>query len=513
MTRRINAQQEHQLLTEILDPRIADNPYAFVLFAFPWGKKGTPLERYNGPRAWQKRELLALAAHIKANKERDALGLEPVVYKSAKSSGRGIGKSSLVAWLVLWMMSTRIGSTTIVTANTEPQLKSRTWAELGKWHTLAINGHWFDRSALSLKPVTWFDEAIKQQLKIDTGYYYAQAQLWSEDNPDAFAGAHNPLGIQVIFDEASGIPKPIWVVTEGFFTEPVVDRYQFAYSNPRRNTGQFFECFHKDRAYWRTESIDSRTVEGTDKAYLQSIVERYGEDSDTTRVEVKGQFPRVGDKQFISREDVDGARLREVVADSTAPLVMGIDPARYGSNKAVIRFRQGRDAKSIPAVKFKGLSTTQLAFRCAELIDKYNPDGICVDGGGVGGGVVDQLKHMGYRVIEVNFGGHADEGDRWANKRAELWGRMRDWLPGGVIDGDSELADDLCGPEYEFIRQNVIALESKESMEKRGLASPDDGDALALTFAARFARHDAAASRRGRKNVLAKDVDYDIFGR
>lgn len=511
MTRRINAAQEQALLVELMDPNIADNPYNFVLFAFPWGKAGTPLEKYSGPRKWQKRELLRIAASIKANKERKAKGEPPIIYKAATSSGRGIGKSALVAWLILWFMSCRIGSTTIVTANTEPQLKSRTWAELGKWHTLAINGHWFDRSAMSLKPVNWFDEVIKQQLKIDTGYYYAQAQLWSEDNPDAFAGAHNLIGIMVIFDEGSGIPQPIWVVTEGFFTEPVVDRYMLAYSNPRRNSGAFFECFHKDRAYWHTANIDSREVEGTDKAYLQSIADRYGEDHDVTRVEVKGQFPRTGDKQFIARETVDAAQIREVSPDSTAPLIMAVDVARFGHNKSIIRFRQGRDARSLPVYKFKGLSTTQLAFRVAEIADKMNPDGIVVDGGGVGGGVVDQLKHMGYKILEVQFGSKADEPDRWANKRTELWGRMAEWLEVGAIDGDPDLADDLVGPEYDFIRQNCKALEPKEKMEKRGLASPDDGDGLALTFAGKFARSSLTTARRGRKNRVAKDVDYAIF--
>ena len=88
----------------------------------------------------------------------------PEMLRTAVASGRGIGKSALVSWLVLWFLSTRLGSTTIVTANTEQQLRSRTWPEIGKWLTLSINGHWFDKTATALKPAAWFQEAVQRDL-------------------------------------------------------------------------------------------------------------------------------------------------------------------------------------------------------------------------------------------------------------------------------------------------------------------------------------------------------------
>ena len=124
---------------------------------------------------------------------------------------------------------TELGNMTIVMANTEQQLRSRTWAELGKWLTLAINSHWFAKTATTIRPAPWFDEALKKDLKIDTGYYYAQAQLWLEESPDAFAGVHSNYGILLIMDEASGIPGSIYSVSEGFFTEPTPDRFWFAF--------------------------------------------------------------------------------------------------------------------------------------------------------------------------------------------------------------------------------------------------------------------------------------------
>ncbi len=510
MAGQYSAKDEQRLMTEMWSPEITDDPLAFVRFVFPWGKEGTPLHKFEGPRKWQVEELTRIARHIEANKARMAIGQSPQVYQSATASGRGVGKSALTAWLNLWMMSCILGSSSITTANTETQLKSRTWAELGKWHTLLINSHWFDRTTLSLRPSPWFEEALKKQLKIDTGYYYSQAQLWSEENPDAFAGVHNQEGVLVIFDEASGIPKPIWTVSEGFFTEPILHRYWFCFSNPRRNTGEFYECFHKSRDYWYRRNLDSRSVEGTDVAKLNQIVEKHGADSDEARIEVKGEFPKQGDKQFIAREIVDGAVARDIEKDHHAGLIMGVDIARFGDDTTVIAFRRGRDARSIPMIKLKGKDNMEVANECAFWIDEHKPDAVCVDAGN-GTGVIDRLREMGYKVNEIWFGSKA-EGEEWADLRTEMWARMRDWLSGGCIPDDSDLKDDILGPEYVFDKLERIKLESKEKMKKRGIASPDAGDALAVTFAVKVARTDLTVARKSRGNRQVSGTDYDVFG-
>jgi hypothetical protein len=158
-------------------------------------------------------------------------------------SGRGPGKSTLVAWLALWQLSCQLGSTVIITANTDSQLTNKTFGEIGKWHTLAINSYWFERTQKAVMPAPWLVKAMQEDLKIDNQYYYIKGEFWNEDNPDAFAGAHNPYGMMVIFDEASGIPEAYLDSHRGFFTEDSVYRSWFAFSNPRSNTGAFFECF------------------------------------------------------------------------------------------------------------------------------------------------------------------------------------------------------------------------------------------------------------------------------
>ena len=119
-------EDEQELMARLWSPALKDNPLAFGLYLFPWGQKGTPLEHFSGPRKWQRDVLNDIAVHIKNNKGM----VDFAVLQEAVSSGRGIGKSALVSWLTIWMLSTRIGSTTIISANSENQLRSITWAEI-----------------------------------------------------------------------------------------------------------------------------------------------------------------------------------------------------------------------------------------------------------------------------------------------------------------------------------------------------------------------------------------------
>lgn len=515
------AHQTERLITEMM--RFKDDPYQWVMWAFPWGKKNTPLQFSRGPRQWQKEVLLDISKFIKENVARFERGEETEVYKLGVSSGRGIGKSSLIGWLALWIMSCHFGSTTVITANTDSQLSDRTFGEIGRWYSLLINGYWFERLAKSIQPADWFATQVHRARGIDKKYWYVNGELWNEDNPDAFAGVHNMIGTMYIFDEASGIPAPIWKVTEGVFTENTPYKFHLVFSNPRSNSGPFWDIFYnEDHAkYWRTRKIDSRTVEGVPQNTYKEIIAKYGEDSREARIEVRGEFPIFGDKQFVSRSIVLDALNRDLEKiDDYAPLLMGVDPARFGDDQTVIRFRKGRDARSYPPVTMKNMDTMAVANKVAELIGKFNPDGVFIDIGGLGAGVFDRLKEMGYVVFDVTFGSRPED-DRFFDRRTELWARLRDWLPGAMLpnpkltnlDDDKKLIEDMVAPEWsEMGRENKIKLESKDSMKRRRVSSPDNADALALTFDRPVARKDIRLSRtaQGRSPRIAHGTGGDV---
>jgi hypothetical protein len=471
-----SAEDEQELMARLWSPQYKDNPLAFVLYTFPWGVKGTPLEHFSGPRKWQREVLQQIGDHIKANRGK----LDFNTLRHAVSSGRGIGKSALVSWIVIWMLSTRIGSTTIVSANSESQLRSITWAEITKWLAMSLNSHWFEVSATRLMPAKWLTELVERDLKKGTRYWGVEGRLWSEENPDAYAGVHNFDGVMVIFDEASGIADAIWAVTAGFFTENTPNRFWLAFSNPRRNTGYFYETFHSKREFWQTKVVDARTVEGTDKQVYQQIIDEYGPDSSQAHVEVYGEFPNAGDDQFISSLVVDDAMKRPQYKDPSAPIVIGVDPARFGADATVIAVRQGRDIVRI--IRHRGDDTMTVVGYVIEAIEEFKPAMVFIDEGGLGAGIVDRLKEQRYKIKGVNFGWKSRNPAMYGNMRAQIWGDMRDWLKSASIPNDRFLKTDLISPMMKPDSKGSIFLESKKDMKARGLASPDAADAIALTF-------------------------------
>ncbi len=460
--------------------------------AFPWGKPNTPLEHFEGPRKWQREVLVELRDHIHANNGK----VDFQTLRLAVSSGRGIGKSALVSWLTIWMLTTRIGSTTIVSANSEAQLRSVTWAEITKWLSMAIHTHWFEVSATRVLPAKWIAELVERDLKMGTRYWGVEGRLWSAENPDAYAGVHNFAGVMLVFDEASGIDDSIWSVAAGFFTENTPNRFWLCFSNPRRNSGYFYECFNSKRDFWRNKIVDARSVEGTDKAVYQQIIDEYGPDSSAAHVEVYGQFPNASDDQFIGNALVDEAMERPAISDQSAPIVVGVDPARFGADATVIAIRQGRDILSIR--RHRGDDTMEVVGRVIDVIEEYKPALVVIDEGGLGAGVVDRLKEQRYKVRGVNFGNKSSKPLMYGNKRAEMWGAMKEWLKDAHIPKDRYLKSDLIGPMMKPDSKGTIFLESKKDMKSRGLASPDAADAIAVTFAFPVARREQRVDNQRR---------------
>ena len=189
------------------------------------------------------------------------------------------------------------------------------------------------------------------------------------------------------------------------------------------------------------------------------------------------------DKSLINSRAVQLARKAVAELDESAPKIIGVDPARFGKDSTSMFIRQGRVAERI--VKLRGKDTMQVVGEVIKAMQNYGPDAVFIDVGGIGAGVYDRLKEIGNKqVFSVNFGGDALDKKKYVNKRAEIWCLLRDWVDAqpAQIPDDDILETDLCGLRYSYDSNGRVKLESKEDAEKRGIKSPDDGDALALTF-------------------------------
>ena len=198
-------------------------------------------------------------------------------------------------------------------------------------------------------------------------------------------------------------------------------------------------------------------------------------------MEIYGEFPLSEEGSFISPAQVDEAFKRKKYDDESAPVVIGIDPARSGADSTVIVVRQGRDLLAVE--RHHGDDTMETVGNIIDAIERYKPSMTCIDEGGVGAGILDRLVEQRYKVRGVNFGWKAKNPRAHLNKRAEIWCAMRDWLKTASIKDDRRLKDDFTGVRSMFTSSGAIQLESKKDLRARGLSSPDAADALAVTFA------------------------------
>src|ERR1019366_3888251 len=288
-------------------------------------------------------------------------------------------------------------------------------------------------------------------------------------------------------------PNIIHEVQEGGLTDG--EPMHFLYGNPTRRRGVFYDIvFGGEGKRWKTWIIDARNCRFPNKQLIEEQREDWGEDSDRFRVRVRGIPPKAEDAQFIDSQRVIEAQKRIVQPLPDEPLVAGCDLAWGGKDANVIRFRRGRDARSIPAIRIPGELTRDpsvLTNRLADILsgtyDGQKVAMLFLDSAGIAGSVGTRLRELGYKnLLEVNFG--ADSPNRkYRYMRDFMWGQMKDWLLIGGIDKSPRLENDLTAPGLRDDLQQRVWLESKKEMKGRDVPSPDEGDALCLTFAQTFA--------------------------
>jgi hypothetical protein len=445
------------------------NPLGFTLFNYPWGEDA--LLGFDGPKTFQ-REILNLVGNHLLNPETRYVPL-----KVAIASGKGIGKTALIAMLTHWGLSTCIDTKIRITANTDTQLRLVVWAEMLKWHRLGLNAHWFDGAATS----------ISSRLPGFEKTWRADAMTWSTQNLEAFAGFHNyGKRLIAIVDEGSGVDDGVFDSIKGFLTDANTELLVFVFGNPTKTYGYFHDIFTNDNNDWYKVKIDSRTVEGINKSNIESIIKEHGEDSDIFKVTVAGEFPSQSFEQYIDQELIDSALKREVLRESQykEPVILTCDPS-WSKDEVAITVRQGLWCKVLEVfTKSSGQNDEVIANKLAYWEDEYSADKVVIDMG-YGTGVKSLGDTMNRKWELVAFGSSSPSKTH-ANLRSHMMTELKNWLKGGgSLGGDHELAREIAMPERRTTKKGLVLVESKDDMKSRLKAaykSPGRLDSLMMTF-------------------------------
>ncbi len=204
----------------------------------------------------------------------------------------------------------------------------------------------------------------------------------------------------------------------------------------------------------------------------------------------KQEYPCSSEEAFLQSDDRNlipanlvQRAMKSTLKTSFGGVIVGVDPARFGDDRTAIAIRKGRIVMNVSILPSTDLMT--LVGAIVRLIKKVKPKMVNVDSCGLGAGVVDRLHELGYECVNgVNAGSRAYESHKYYNRRAEMWAKMKLWLddePSKMPEKD-EILNDLTAIRYSFDSNGRLQLEKKEDMKRRGIQSPDIGDAVALTF-------------------------------
>lgn len=310
-----------------------------------------------------------------------------------------------------------------------------------------------------------------------------QMRLFGADNPDALRG----IGLDgAVIDEPAQQDPRLW---EEIINPALADRLGWAvFIGTPKGRDAFYKVWRNAETSldWYSVRLPASRTKIIPQVELQRAQLEMSPAQYAREFECSFDEPDIA--QFIDGETIEAARSRE--GKRFGPKIMGVDIARMGDDRTVILKRNGTyidPDDGITVLRIGDLM--QVASRVNEEINRWKPQFVCVDGVGIGAGVVDRLRQIGHAsIIDVNGGNKAGNAARFYNRRMEMWFRMREWLKEtGAIPNRDDLTDDLAAPTYSYDNRERMQLEKKEDMKARGLPSPDIADALALTFVEVFA--------------------------
>ncbi len=394
-------------------------------------------------------------------------------------SGHGTGKSTFMAWAVLWFLACYFPAKVPATAPTSHQLEDVLWAEIAKWHR-----RWAERFPATANEFEWSNGAYR--MKSAPSESFAVARTSRPERPEALQGFHAEH-ILFLIDEASGVADNVFEVAEGALSTE--GAFVLMAANPTRQSGYFFDSHHKMRSAWAALHWNGEDSPMVSREYIANMEKKYGRQSPVFKVRVLGEFVGASDG-VIALELCEAAKVREVEKNPGAQEVWGLDVARFGDDSSALAKRKGNHQVE-PVKEWWGKDTMQTAGLVKAEYDsaKTKPVAIYVDVIGIGAGVVDRLRELGLPVVGINVAEspaiNAGPDRQYSRLRDELWFKSREWLERKdcrLCDDDETIAE-LVGPTYSVLSNGLSKVEGKDEMKKRGVKSPNRADAWNLTFA------------------------------
>ena len=401
-------------------------------------------------------------------------------------SCHGPGKTATIAWCVLYMLIFRFPQKTVATAPTRGQLFDALFAEVMTW---------FHKLPGELQDL-YETKSDRIALKSHPDESFFSARTARRESPEALQGVHSP-NVLLLADEASGVAESIFEAAVGSMSGE--DATTILTSNPTQGSGLFFASHHHMKDMWRTYHISAEDSARVTDDFVLQVARTYGEDSSAYAVRVLGDFPKSDDNTVIPYALVTAAQQRDIVDAPDAAVIWGLDVARFGDDTSVLTERTNRILHW--QTEWKNLDLMALVGRVKSKYDSTlpskQPKQINVDSIGIGAGVVDRLRELGLPARGINVAESASMSDSYANLRAEIWWKTREWLEDlqcHLPERFEALAGELVVPQYDFTSSGKIIVESKKDMKKRGHKSPNHADSFILTFAG-----NAMLAQQGRK--------------
>lgn len=393
-------------------------------------------------------------------------------------SGNGVGKTRLLALLVAVFLTLRYQVKIICVSPSKEQMTDALWSELYE----LIDSVPFLKGIL-----VWTKAKVYSKFNPEGCFAVLRSprirkrkDMNAPKTIEALQGRHSET-VVFIGDEAAGLDEAVLATMNALLT--TADCYAVLASNATTSSGYFYETHHSKAHLWSKFHVNAEDSPRVSKEWIQRQLAEYGSrEHPLYRIRVRGEFPLAQPNALYPFDDIQRARKLDIKPNHYDPVILGCDIARYGGNLTVICVRKG--PVILKFIKFQHFSLMETTGRIVKLIQEYDPLSVRIDAIGIGAGVYDRLKELGFRnIVPIISGAKAQDPTKFINLRAEMHWNLRILIQSGEfkLPDDDSFVSEATPITYKVLSSGKIQIEGKDDLLERGFASPDHVDSAVMT--------------------------------